>query len=192
MIMPQLLTGLLLFFGLHSISIVALPLRDRLAAKSALGWKLFYGLASLVGIVLIVRGYADLRQAPTVLYLSPAWLRHVAALLLLPTFVLFLAPYFPGRITGALRNPQLEAVKAWALAHLMVNGSLADVLLFGSFLLWAVADGISMKNRTARPLPGAAESKANDIIVIVVGLGLYVATVLWLHEMLLGIRPFTL
>jgi uncharacterized membrane protein len=190
--MQQLVTGLVLFFGLHSISIVALPLRDRLAAKSALGWKAFYGVVSLIGIVLIARGYADLRQTPTVLYVSPVWLRHVAALLLLPTFILFLAPYFPGRITSVGRNPQLEAVKAWALAHLMVNGTLADVLLFGSFLLWAVADGISMKNRTARPLPGAPESNANDIIIIVVGLALYLATLFWLHEKLIGVRPFAL
>ena len=190
--MQQLLLGLALFFGLHSMSIVALPLRDKLAAKSALGWKAFYGLASLIGIVLIARGYADLRQTPTILYLSPIWLRHVAVLFLLPTFVLFLAPYFPGRITGAIRNPQLEAVKAWALAHLLVNGTLADVLLFGSFLLWAVADGISMKKRVARPLPGAPESKANDIILIVVGLGLYVATIFWLHELVLGVRPLAL
>jgi uncharacterized membrane protein len=188
--MQQLLSGLVLFFGLHSISIVALPLRDRLAAKSALGWKAFYGVVSLIGIVLIARGYADLRQTPTVLYVSPVWLRHVAALFLLPTFVLFMAPYFPGRITSIIPNPQLEAVKAWALAHLMVNGTLADVLLFGSFLIWAVADGISMKHRVARPLPGAPESRANDIIVIVAGLGLYVATVFWLHESILGVRPF--
>lgn len=190
--MQQLLSGLVLFFGLHSISIVALPLRDKLAAKSELGWKAFYGVVSLIGIVLIARGYADLRQSPTVLYVSPIWLRHVAALFLLPTFILFIAPYFPGRITGVIRNPQLEAVKAWALAHLMVNGTLADVLLFGSFLLWAVADGISMKNRTARPLPGAPESKANDMIIIVVGLALYVATAFWLHEKLIGVRPFAL
>jgi len=190
--MQQLLSGLVLFFGLHSISIVALPLRDKLAAKSALGWKLFYGLASLIGIVLIARGYADLRQTPTVLYVSPVWLRHVAALFLLPVFVLFIAPYFPGRITSAIRNPQLEAVKAWALAHLMVNGTMADVLLFGSFLLWAVADSISMKNRTARPLPGTPESTVNDIIIIVVGLALYLATLFWLHEELIGVRPITL
>lgn len=187
--MLQLLVGLLLFIGMHSMSIVALPLRDRLAAKNELRWKAFYSVVSLIGIVLIARGYADLRQTPTLLYASPGWLRYVAGVLLLPTFVLFLAPYFPGRIQKVLKQPQLVAVKTWALTHLLVNGTLADVLLFGSFLLWAVADRISMKNRVARPIPGAPESNANDVILIVVGLALYAATYFWLHQMLLGVKP---
>ncbi len=190
--MTQLLIGLILFFGMHSIAIVALPLRDRLAAKSELGWKVFFGLVSLAGIVLISKGYAELRQSPTILYVLPAWTRHISALLLLPAFVLFLAPYFPGRIKRFFRQPQLTAVKTWALAHLLVNGSLADVLLFGSFLLWAVADLLSMKNRASRPLIGAPESALNDIILIVAGLGLYVAFVFWLHEILIGVKPFAM
>ncbi len=188
--MLQLLLGLALFLGIHSISIVALPLRDKLAAKSEIGWKIFYAGVSLLGIILIVKGYADLRQAPFVLYTSPAWLRHVVAVLLLPVFVLFLAPYFPGRISQAAKHPQLIAVKLWAVAHLLVNGTLADVLLFGSFLLWAVMDRISLKRRVMRPLPGAPPSKANDMIVVVVGLALYVATVVWAHKLLIGVSPF--
>lgn len=188
--MTQLLIGLVLFFSMHSLAIVALPLRDRLATSNELAWKLFFGLVSLAGVVLIAKGYADLRQSPTYLYALPFWLRHVAALLLLPVFVLFLAPYFPGRIKSAFRNPQLVAVKIWAIAHLLVNGTLADVLLFGSFLVWAVADVLSMKNRVSRPLPGAPESPANDIILVVAGLGFYLAFVFWLHEILIGVRPF--
>ncbi|MDH3351898.1 MAG: NnrU family protein [Gammaproteobacteria bacterium] len=188
--MLQLLLGIVLFFGIHSASIVALPWRDTLAAKSEQAWKAVYAIISIVGIVLIVRGYADVRQAPTILYVTPAWLRHVAALLMLPVFAFFIAPYFPGRIKTALKHPQLIAVKAWAVAHLLVNGALADVLLFGSFLLWAVADRISLKNRVARPLAGAPESKFNDAIVVVLGLALYVAFAFWLHESLFGIAPF--
>jgi uncharacterized membrane protein len=188
--MLQLLIGIALFFGMHSISIVAEPMRDRFVARSELGWKAFYALVSLFGIVLIVRGYADLRQTPTVLYLPPVWLRHVASVLLLPIFVLFLAPYFPGKIKSATKHPQLAAVKLWALAHLLVNGTLADVLLFGSFLVWAVADRMSMKRRVARPIAGAPESKANDFILVVIGLLIYAAFVLWLHEILVGRRPF--
>jgi len=188
--MTLLVLGIVLFLGMHSVSIAALPLRDRLAAKSELGWKAFYSLVSLVGIVLIVTGYGELRQSPTILYESPVWLRHVAALLLLPVFVLFLAPYFPGRIKSALGHPQLVAVKLWAVAHLLVNGILADLLLFGPFLVWAVADRISMKGRPARPLPGAPESKANDAIIVVGGLALYAAFVIWFHEMLIGVSPF--
>ena len=187
--MLQLLLGLVLFFGMHSMSIVALPLRDKLAAKSELGWKLLYVIVSLIGLILISRGYADLRLTPTVLYVAPVWLYRVAAVLLLPTFVLFLAPYFPGRISRATKHPQLVAVKLWAVSHLLVNGTLADTLLFGSFLLWAVADRISIKRRTARAVPGLPESNTNDIIAVVLGVIMYAAFVFWFHEMLFGVRP---
>lgn len=188
--MLQLLLGIALFFGMHSVAIVALPLRDKLAASKGAAWQITYALLSLVGIILMVRGYADLRQTPSVLYVTPHWMRHVAALLMLPVFIFFIAPYFPGRIKTALKHPQLVAVKTWAIAHLLVNGMLADVLLFGSFLIWAVADRISMKRRTARPLPGAPESAMNDVIIVVVGLALYGAFAFYFHEMLFGIRPF--
>lgn len=188
--MLELILGLVLFLGIHSVSIVALPLRDSLAAKSELGWKLFYSVASLVGLILISKGYAELRLTPTILYVAPRWLYHVAALLLLPTFILFFAPYFPGRISAAAKHPQLVAVKLWAVSHLLVNGTAADVLLFGSFLLWAVADRISMKRRAIRAVPAMPKSPTNDVVVVVIGLGVYVAIVFWLHEMLIGIRPF--
>jgi uncharacterized membrane protein len=188
--MLQLTLGLLLFLGMHSVSIVAMPLRDSLAAKSDLGWKLIYGLVSIAGVILIANGYAEARLAPIILYVAPAWLYHVAALLLLPVFVLFFAPYFPGRISTAARHPQLVAVKLWAVSHLLVNGTLADVVLFGSFLAWAVVDRISMKRRVTRPVLGLPQSKTNDIIVVVLGLGVYVGFVFWLHEMLIGVRPF--
>ena len=188
--MLQLLIGLVLFFGIHSVAIVALPLRDRMAARSDMGWKAIYAIASLIGIVLMVRGYAELRLTPTVLYVPPIGLRHVAAVLMLPAIAFFIAPYFPGRIKQALKHPQLVGVKLWAVAHLLMNGNVADVLLFGSFLIWAVVDRVSMKKRVARPLPGAPESKANDIIVVVVGLLFYVVIVMWGHEALIGIKPF--
>ena len=188
--MLQLLIGIVLFFGMHSASIVALPLRHRIVANSENAWKGIYSIASLVGIVLMVRGYAELKATPTILYVAPYWLRHVSALLLLPVFIFFLAPYFPGRIKKALKHPQLAAVKLWALAHLLVNGTLADVLLFGSFLVWAVADRISLKKRPPRPLPGAPESGMNDIIAVVLGLVLYAVFAFWAHEWLFGMRPF--
>jgi uncharacterized membrane protein len=185
--MLQLMLGIALFFGMHSVAIVAAPLRDRMAARSDAAWKAFYAIMSLVGIVLIARGYAELKHTPTLLYVTPAWMRHVTELLMLPVFAFFIAPYFPGRISKALKHPQLVAVKTWAVAHLLVNGMLADVLLFGSFLAWAVAARISMKNRTARPLPGAPESRFNDVIVVVLGLALYAAFVLVFHKMLIGV-----
>jgi len=188
--MLQLLLGLVLFFGMHSMSIVALPLRDKLAAKSEIGWKLLYSLVSLLGIVLMVKGYADLRLAPTILYTSPVWLRYVAAILLLPIFVLSLAPYFSGRINCVVKHPQLLALQVWALAHLLVNGTIADALLFGSFLLWAVMDRISMTRRHSRSVLGMPQSGANDIILIVAGLALYAVFVFGFHEVLFGVRPF--
>ncbi len=185
-----LLLGLGMFLGMHSISIAALALRDRLATKSELGWKALYALVSLIGIVLIVKGYAEFKQTAQIIYISPVWFRHLSALLLLPVFVLFLAPYFPGKIKTSLQHPQLLAVIIWASAHLLVNGSVADVLLFGSFLAWALADLISMRNRATRPVPGAPPSRANDIILLVLGLTTYIVTVLWLHALLLGVKPF--
>ena len=161
--MALLILGLVLFIGMHSTSIVADDFRNRMAAKSGLGWKAFYGIVSIVGLVLIVKGYAAARMDPTVLYIPPVWLKHVAALLLLPVFILFFAPYFPGRIKAATKHPQLVAVKLWAVAHLLVNGTVADVILFGSFLVWAVVDRISMKRRVERPVPSAPAKGINDV-----------------------------
>jgi len=187
--MTQLIAGIAVFFGIHSISVFALPLRDRLAAKSDIGWKLFYSVLSLIGLVLMIRGYAELRSAPSVLYTTPFWLRHVAAVLLLPVFILFFAPYFPGRIKTATKHPQLFAVILWSVSHLLINGMLADVLLFGSFLLWAIMVWASMSRRPTRAVPGAPPSKLNDIILVVIGLGLYALTIYWLHEWMTGIKP---
>ncbi len=188
--MLLLILGLILFLGMHSVSIFAEGFRDRMAAKSEIGWKALYGLVSIAGIYLIVKGYAAARLDPVVLYVPPVWLKHLAALLLLPVFVLFFAPYFPGRIKSAAKHPQLVAVKLWAVAHLLVNGTLADVVLFGSFLVWAVVDRISMKRRTERPIPSAPRRGINDVLLVFAGLGVYVIFVLWLHRAWFGVAPF--
>lgn len=190
--MPQLLFGLALFLGVHSISIFAEGFRDRMAAKSEIGWKAIYSILSLAGLVLVARGYAEARLDPTVLYIPPMWLRHVAALLLLPVFILFYAPYFPGRIKTATKHPQLVAAKLWALSHLLVNGTLADVLLFGSFLAWAVVDRISLKRRTPRAVIGAPPKPWNDAILVVFGLVTYGVFVYWAHAALFGVAPFAM
>ncbi len=188
--MTLLIIGLVLFIGVHSVSIFAESFRDRLVAKSEAAWKGFYSLAALAGIALIVLGYADARLDPMVLYTTPVWMKHVASLLLVPVFILFLAPYLPGRISAAAKHPQLVAIKLWALSHLLVNGTLADVILFGTFLAWAVADRISLKRRTPRALPGLPASGMNDAILVVVGLVAYGAFAMWLHVMLIGVPPF--
>jgi uncharacterized membrane protein len=188
--MTYLIAGLVLFFGTHFISIVAPAWRNRMATQ--LGekpWKGLYSLVAIAGFALMLWGYGLARQDPVLLYATPAWMRHVAALIMLPVFPLLLAAYLPGRIKTAMKHPMLAATKFWALAHLLVNGTLGDVLLFGSFLAWAVADRISFKHRTQGPLPGAPPSKANDIIAVVLGLILYAAFVKWLHLKFFGVVP---
>ncbi|PHQ27080.1 NnrU family protein [Marinobacter guineae] len=188
--MITLIVGLFLFLGVHSLSIVNEPLRNRLNASIGEGaFKGLYSLASLVGLVLIIWGYGAARLDPTVIYTPPGWLRHLAMLLLIPVFPLLFATYFPGKIKAKLGHPMLVAVKLWALAHLLANGMLHDLLLFGSFLAWAVVDRISMKRRTQRPIPTLPASKANDVIAIAGGLAVYVVMVFWAHQWLFGVAP---
>jgi uncharacterized membrane protein len=188
-----LIVGLIVFLGIHSISIVAPSFREGLAARLGAGpWRGIYSVISIVGFVLIVKGYGLARQEPVVLYSPPFWTHHVTALLMVPVFPLLFAPYFPGRIQATLKHPMLVAVKLWAVAHLISNGMLADVLLFGAFLAWAVADRISYQHRVPRPLKGAPPSGRNDVIVVVAGLALYVAFLLWLHLELIGVQPIPL
>ena len=193
--MTWLILGLVIFLGVHSVSIVAPTARDRwLAQMGEGGWKGLYSLLSFVGLALIVWGYGQARFDPVYLYTPPTGLRHLSALLMLPVFPLLLAPYLPGRIKTLTRHPMLVATKLWALAHLLANGTLADVLLFGGFLAWAVADRISVKRREnagqVRAVPGLPASGLNDVIVVVAGLALYLVFVFWAHAWLFGVRPF--
>ena len=186
--MSALLLGLVIFFTMHSVSIVNDPWRDRMVAQIGLWpWKGLYALVSTVGFVLIVMGYGLARQTPVPVYLPPVWLRPVAMLLLVPVFPLLLATYLPSRTKTVTKHPMLLATQLWAVAHLLANGMLADVLLFGAFLVWAVLDRISMKRRAPRPVPAVPPSRANDIIAVVGGLALYVAFILWLHGWLIGV-----
>ena len=186
--MTTLIAGLVLFFAAHSVSIANVGWRDRMAATMGeWPWKGLYSVVSLVGFVMICIGYGQARMSPVLLYAPPVGLRHVALLLMVPVFPIFLATYFPGRIKAVLKHPTLVATKLWAVAHLLANGMLADVVLFGSFLAWAVADRISVKRRALRPPPEVPESRLNDVIAVVGGLSLYVAFVFWLHHILIGI-----
>lgn len=193
--MLLLILGLVLFLGIHSVSIVSASGRNRLVQQlGEAPWKGLYSLVSLAGFALIVIGYGAAREAPVLLYTLPNGFRHLAALLMVPVFVLLFAAYLPGRIQRAAKHPMLLAVKLWALAHLLANGTLADVLLFGGFLAWAVVDRISVKKRAAagllRPGPVLPDSRANDAIALVGGLCLYVLFVVWAHAWLIGVRPF--
>jgi uncharacterized membrane protein len=184
------LVGLVLFLGIHSAAIVAPAWRDAQAARNERAWKGLYSVISIAGFALLIYGYGVARQTPVVLWTPPAAMRHVALLLMLPVFPLLLAAYLPGRIKSAARHPMLLAVKLWASAHLLANGTLADVILFGAFLVWAVLDRIAVKRR-ARPraIPGAPPSAANDAIALVGGLATYAAFLAGVHRWLIGVSP---
>src|SRR5690349_18591752 len=189
--MIYLIVGLVVFLGIHSVEIISPSIRSNAVARiGEKPWKGIYSLLSIVSFVLLIYGYGIARQHPVLVYAPPVWTRHLTALLMLPVFPLLFAAYMPGRIKTALKHPMLAAIKFWALAHLLSNGMLADVLLFGGFLAWAVADRISMKRRVARPVHGAPPSKLNDVIAVVGGLVAYVIFALWLHVRLIGVAPF--
>lgn len=188
--MTWLILGLVLFLGIHSVAIVAPGWRDAQLARMGEGpWKGIYSLISIAGFVLLVVGYGIARQSPVVLYQPPVWTRHLAMLLMLPVFPLLFAVYLPGRIKAAARHPLLAATKVWALAHLVANGTLADVLLFGGFLAWAVADRVSLKRRPARATPAAPARPLNDVIAVVGGLAVYAIFVMGAHAWLIGVAP---
>ncbi|MFP4279521.1 MAG: NnrU family protein [Halochromatium sp.] len=189
--MLWLIIGLILFLGVHSVAIIDAEWRDRMATRLGLvAWKSIYGLIALLGLVLIVNGYGEARDSGAiVLYQAPVWMRHITLLLMLPVFVLLLATYLPGRIQRATKHPMLLAVKIWAFAHLLANGTLADLLLFGGFLAWAVADRISLKRRAPIAVPGAPGGRLNDGIALGGGLVLYLLFLFWLHRALFGVAP---
>jgi uncharacterized membrane protein len=178
------------FLGAHSVAILAPGLRELLIAR--LGerpWKGLFTLVAVAGFVLLVEGFASARASPVVLYHPPAAARYVAVVLMVPVFPLLLAAYLPGRIRSTVKNPMLAATEAWAFSHLLANGTLADVLLFGGFLAWAVADRISLKRRAPRAIATAPAGRFNDAIAVVVGLALYALFIADLHQRLIGVAP---
>jgi len=187
--MTVLIAGLIIFLGMHSMSIVAPAGRAQARRRWGEGpWKVGYAVISLAGLMLVVYGFGMARQAPVIVYTPPVWMRHVAFLLMLPVFPLLFASYLPGRIKTATKHPMLAAVKFWALAHLLANGMLADLLLFGGFLAWAVVDRISLKRRL-QTVPMAAPGRFNDLIAVVLGLATYGVFIGWAHARLFGVSP---
>jgi uncharacterized membrane protein len=189
--MSLLIAGLGLFLGVHSVAFVSPGLRARaIHQMGEPAWKGLYALVSLIGFVSICYGFGMARQAPVVLYSPPTWLRHLALIVMLPVFPLLIAAYLPGRIKTAAKHPMLIAVKCWAFAHLLSNGLLADVLLFGGFLGWAVVDRISLKRRSApQVLRTAPPGPWNDAIAVVLGLAIYALLIGWAHVRLFGVSP---
>ena len=191
--MTALILGLLLFLGMHSVRILADRQRSAFIARRGPGaWKGLYTVVSLLGFVLIIWGYGQARLQPVVLWDSPLWTRHLAALLMLPALVLLAAAQVPGNgIKARLHHPQVLAVKTWALAHLLANNTLADLLLFGGFGLWAV-----LSFRAARQRDRAAGTvyptgvAARTAITVALGVVLWAVFAFGAHQWLFGVKPF--
>lgn len=190
--MALLMAGLVLFLGVHAAQWPK-GFRARMVERIGLGpWKGLHSLLSLAGFVLIVIGYGEARPEAPLLYEPPIALKHLALLLVPIGFVLLAAAYMPtGVIKQTIKHPMLAAVKLWALAHLLANGDLASLLLFGAFLAWAVGTRISIAKREKAglaPPPRAGKNAfVGDAGAVIVGLAAAGATVVWLHPWLFGV-----
>jgi uncharacterized membrane protein len=191
--MGVLILGLVLFLGVHSVRIVADGWRSAMVARlGEPAWKLGYTVLALAGFALLVWGYGLARQDPVPLWTPPVWTRHLAALLTVPAFIMLAAAYGPpNAIRARLKHPMLLGTKTWALAHLLANGTLADVLLFGGFLVWAVLCFRTARRRdaaTGRVVP--AGGAAGTVLAVVVGLAAWAGFAFWAHGAWIGVRPF--
>lgn len=190
--MFELIAGLVLFLGVHSVRIFANDWRSaQLAQRGEAIWKLGYSALSIAGFVLIVWGYGLARQSPMVLWPTPRGMNHLAALLTLLAFVLLVATYMPrNAIKAKLRHPMILGVKVWALAHLLANNTLADLLLFGSFLIWAMLSFRAARQRDRQqPLVRLASNGLATAATVVVGVVAWAAFAFWGHLALIGVRP---
>jgi uncharacterized membrane protein len=185
--------GLVLFLAIHLVP-TQVDLKNGLIERFGNnGYRALFAVVSTVGLALIVLGFWKLQLHPgknPQLWEPPLWSRHLALALMLPSMIALVATYIPSHIHHALKHPMLVAIKIWALAHLLANGDLAALILFGSFLAFAVYDRISVKRRhDTGPIGDKSGPWINDIIVVVLGCALYAVIVLWLHQMIIGVSP---
>lgn len=190
--MALLILGLIIFIGAHSFTMARGPRAQAVARLGEGPYKGLYSLVSLLGLVLIIWGFGAYRAGGYIqVWNPPAGMRHLALLLVWPAFIFFVAAYLPGRIRRALKHPMLAGLKIWALAHLLANGDLGSMLLFGALLAWAVAARISTKRRDEvldHGGPAAAPAGwRNDILAVAIGTALYLIFLLWLHPLLIGV-----
>ena len=189
--MTLLIIGLIIFLGSHSSRIFAESWRNHMIDRlGEVKWKGLYAIVSLIGLVIVVIGYGQARQNPVVLWQPATYLTHIAVLLNLLAFI-FLAGSAStnNAIRLKLKHPMILGVKVWALAHLLANGTLADLILFGSFLLWAVFDFRSARKRPVHMHDTAVVSTKATIIVIVSGVVLWAVFIFGLHQYLIGVSP---
>ncbi|WP_241302949.1 NnrU family protein [Burkholderia stabilis] len=191
--MHVLILGLAIFLGVHSIRIVADGWRAAMIARiGEKGWKAGYAIASLVGFVLIVRGYGIARESATLLWVSPVGVRHLTGMLTAVAFVLIAASYVPrNRIKTLVGHPMLAGVMVWAVAHLLMNGTVHAVVLFGAFFVWSLADFVVSRARDRRDgVRYPAGRLSGDITAVAAGLVVWAVFALFLHGPLIGVRPF--
>lgn len=188
--MLPLVLGLLLFFAVHLVP-TSPSLRDGLIERfGTSAYKIAFSVLSLIAFALIVVGYHKLQVMSgknPVLWDPPSWTRHIAFLLMLPAMIMLVAAFVPSRIRTALKHPMLAAIKTWALAHLLVNGDLGSLVLFGSFLAFAVYDRISVKHRPATLPSSPPTGVINDVLVVVGGIALFALMLVWGHGALIGV-----
>jgi uncharacterized membrane protein len=185
--MTLLIVGLVLFLGIHTLTTLREQRMALIGRLGESGYKGFYSLVAAIGLVLIVWGFGQYRAHGGVqIWNPPVGLRHVAIALMWFAFVALAATYSPaGKIKGLLRHPMLVAVKAWALAHLLANGDLGALVLFGAFLAWAVYDRIAVKWRGDAGAP-TSPITMGDGIAVVIGTAAFVA-MFWLHPLVIGV-----
>ncbi len=194
--MTFLILGIVIFLGMHLVRVVAPGLRASVIERQGKGaWMGIYAVISLIGLLLIIYGFGEARAVTGMLYNPPVFLKHISLLLMLLAFICLAAGFLPaGRIAVAVKHPQVLSIKIWALAHLLANGETSSVLLFGSFLAWAVILRISLKRRERageKVLP-VFRSTSNDLLAVVIGGVAYGLFVWKLHEWLIGVAPIVM
>jgi uncharacterized membrane protein len=184
--------GLVLFLGVHTLTTQRKLRASVIASAGEGGYKIGYALASLAGLALIVWGFAHYRATGWIdVWYPPRALKHITVALMLPAVILVVAAYIRGRIYTTVKHPLLTGVKLWAAAHLLANGDLGSIILFGSFLGWAVYDRISLKHRAdagAPPIPVGGPT--NDLIAVAVGIVAYLALAFAFHPVVIGVPVF--
>ena len=183
------IAGLVLFLGIHTLTTMRDARARVISRLGEGGYKILYTLLSIAGLALIAWGFSQYRQFEWInVWYPPVWMRHIALALMLPAVILLVASYIRGRMFTTLKHPMLAGVKLWAVLHLMANGDLGSIILFGSILAWAVYDRISLKRRSdagAPPIPVGGVT--NDLIAVGVGIVVYLALVFVFHPLVIGV-----
>jgi uncharacterized membrane protein len=197
--MTQLILGLILFLGAHSVRIWADGWRNQtIEAYGEKAFKGVYALVSILGFYLLVVGYGEARLQTVALWNPPIFTKHISMLLMLLSSILLMATYIPrNHFKMRLGHPMVLSVKVWALSHLLANGNLADLVLFGSFLIWAV---LNFRSARARDRAQVQNSDANEeaplkpnllatLIALFGGMGLWAVITFVLHAKVVGVAP---